>query len=336
MTRPEISVLLPVRDAAATLGAALESIRRQSYGDFECVIVDDGSADESRDLASDLARRDARFRVLALPRRGIVEALNDGLGACRGRFVARMDADDVSCRRRFEAQRATLLADPKLAATGCHVRTFPRGALHAGRLRYERWLNSLGGAEDVWRDRFVECPIAHPTLFARADVLRRYAYREAGWPEDYDLVLRLLGDGERVSVTPRKLLLWRDGAGRHSRSHPRYAANTFFECKAEFLATSFLQGAAAYVLWGYGDTGRTLARALAARGKRPSHIVELHPGRIGERIFGAPVIAPTGLLELPSPRSPIVVSVAGAEARATIRAWLREHAFGEETHVCAA
>lgn len=333
---PEVSVLLPVRDALATLGAALESIRRQTFGDFECVVADDGSLDASRDVVVEFARRDPRFRVLALPRRGIVDALNDGLEACRGRFIARMDADDVSCRRRFESQRATLVADSKLAAAGCHVRTFPRSRANAGRLRYERWLNSLFSADDVRRDRFVECPVAHPTLFARAEVLRRYAYRDAEWAEDYDLVLRLLGGGERVGVTPQKLLLWRDGSARLSRKHARYGANAFIECKAEFLAASFLRNADAYVLWGYGDTGRNLARALAARGKRPSHIVELHPRRIGARIFGAEVIPPAALLELKG-APPIVASVAGAEARATIREYLESHGFREDSaYVCAA
>lgn len=334
---PEISVLLPVRDAAATLGAALESLRRQTFGDFECVVADDGSRDGSRELAARVCAEDPRFELLALPRRGLVEALNDGLAACRGRFVARMDADDVCSRFRFEAQRETLLADPTLAAAGCHVRTFPRGARAEGRLRYERWLNSLATPEDVRRDRFVECPVAHPTLFARGELLRRHAYRDTGWAEDYDLVLRLLGDGERVGVTPRRLLLWRDGAERHSRAHARYAPEAFVECKAEFLASSFLAAANTYVLWGYGDTGRALARALARRGKRPSHIVEIHPRRIGERIFDAPVIAPPGLLELPPPKPRVVVSVAGAEARGIIRGFLSTHGFGEDSdYVCAA
>lgn len=337
MTAPEISVLLPVRDAAATLGTALESLRRQSFGDFECVVADDGSRDSSRDVARSAAARDPRFTLLELPRRGIVEALNDGLAACRGRFVARMDADDVSARRRFEAQRTTLLADASLAATGCHVRSFPRGAIPEGRLRYERWLNSLASPEHVTRDRFVECPIAHPTLFARTEVLRRYAYRDVGWAEDYDLVLRWLGDGKRVGVTPARLLLWRDGPKRHSREHARYSASAFVECKAEFLATSFLSPTPTYVLWGYGDTGRLLARALATRDKRPSHIVEVHPRRVGARIFGAEVIPPSGLLELPSPRPPVVVSVAGADARATIRAFFTTHDLREGSDfVCAA
>lgn len=337
MSAPEVSVLLPVRDAAPTLGAALRSLERQTFRDFECVIADDGSIDESRAVANETARRDARFFVLELPRRDIVATLNDGLAACRGRFVARMDGDDLSHRWRLAAQLETIRSEPNLAAVGCHVRTFPRERASTGRLRYERWLNSLVNASDVRRDRYVECPIAHPTLLCRRDVLTRYAYRDTAWPEDYDLILRLLESGENIGMTPRTLLLWRDGAARLSRTHPRYAEGTFVVCKADFLARSFLCADSAYVLWGYGDTGRNLSRALAVHDKRPSHIVELHPGRIGMRIFGAPVIAPAGLLELKEQRPKIAVSVSGSEARGLIRGWLSEHGFAEgEDYVCAA
>ena len=90
MSAPAISVLLPVRDAAATLPACLRSIARQSEPDFECVIVDDGSQDGSLALARRVARADARFRVLARPPEGLVESLNAGLAACRGRYLARV------------------------------------------------------------------------------------------------------------------------------------------------------------------------------------------------------------------------------------------------------
>ena len=89
------------------------------------------------------------------------------------------------------------------------------------------------------------------------------------------------------------------------------------------------------MLWGYGGTGRQLQRSLRRHGKRPSAIVEVHPGRVGNRIQGAPVIAPTALKE--RPREPLVVSVAGASARAQIRAALAAMGFRESLdYVCAA
>jgi glycosyltransferase involved in cell wall biosynthesis len=264
-----------------------------------------------------------------------VAALELGLAHCRGRLVARMDADDWMHRERLARQRAALDDDPGLAAVGSHVRCFPRGALGAGMRAYESWLASIDSPEHVRREAFVECPVAHPTLVIRAELLRAFGYRERGWPEDYDLVLRLLEAGHRVGVVPRRLLGWRHGPRRLSRTDPRYAPERFTACKAEFLARGFLAGGERYLLWGYGGTGKALARALRLHGRRPNAIVELHPRRLGKTIAGAPVIHPR---ELPGALdAPLVVSVAGFEARSLIRGELARLALREGAdYVCAA
>ncbi len=332
---PRLSVLLPVRDAVATLPAALRSIARQRETRFECVIADDGSTDGSLPLARRWAADDARFRVLALPRRGLVEALTEALAACRAPVVARMDADDVMHRDRLAAQLAVLDARPELAAVGTHVRIFPRAELRDGMRAYESWLNAIDSPARVRAEAFVECPVAHPTLAVRRGLLAKLGYRDVGWPEDYDLLLRLLASGNEVGVVPRRLLAWRDAPGRLSRRDPRYGQERFTACKAAHLAEGLLRGADQYVLWGYGGTGRALHRALLAHGKRPSRIVELHPGRLGNTIHGSPVVPPEALRDLP--RGPLVASVAGAEPRARIRAALAELGYREtRDFVCAA
>jgi hypothetical protein len=169
----------------------------------------------------------------------------------------------------------------------------------------------------------------------RREVLRTLGYRDCGWPEDYDLLLRLLTRGYEVSVLPRRLLSWRDTPGRLSRTSPTYALERFAACKAAFLATSFLKGTHTYILWGYGDTGKTLRRALLAHSKVPSYTVEIHPGRLGNRIHNAPVITPGDLVRVP--RGRVVVSVAGAQARQEIRQVMARLGFVElHDFVCAA
>lgn len=335
MTEPVVSVLLPAFDAEETLEAALRSVARQGEERFECVVVDDGSRDRTLAVAERFAAADARFRVVAAPHEGLVGALVRGLAACRAPVVARMDADDLMHRDRLAAQLAALASDSTLTGVGCHVRLFPRRGLTDGLRAYERWLNGMASPADVTREAFVECPIAHPTLAIRREALAHAGYRDVGWPEDYDLVLRLLGDGARLGVAPRRLHLWRDGPHRLSRTSPAYADRAFVACKAAFLANGFLAGGPDFVLWGHGGTGRALRRALAAHGRTPSHVIELHPGRIGQRIHGAPVV---GVDALPSLRGRrIVVSVAGAGPRAEIRAALAARGFAEgRDFVCAA
>jgi glycosyltransferase involved in cell wall biosynthesis len=213
-----ISILLPARDAEGTLDACLRSVLRQSEQRWECIVVDDGSRDGSAALAEGFAARDPRFRVIRTEHRGIVEALNAGLEHCRGRYVARMDADDLMHRRRLELQLDALERDPGLAGVGCHVRCFPRSDLGEGMRSYERWLNAIDSEDALLREAFVECPVAHPALMIRRDVLAELGYRDPGWPEDYDLLLRLLGAGKRVSAVPRRLLSWRVARGSLSRN----------------------------------------------------------------------------------------------------------------------
>lgn len=335
MTAPRVSILLPAFDAEPWLPACLKSVARQTLADFECIVVDDGSRDGSLALAAAFAARDARFRVVETPHRGLVAALNEGLAHCRAPLVARMDADDVMHRERLAAQLSALDADPQLAAVGCRVRLFPRRALGEGMRAYERWLSGIVSPEDVRREAFVECPVAHPALVARAPLLRALGYRDRGWPEDYDLVLRLLARGERIGVVPRRLLAWRQRDGRLSRTHAAYATERFTACKAAFLAEGFLAHSERYVLWGYGATGRALRAALRVHGRSPSAIVELHPGRLGNRIHGAPVIPPGALAA--RPRELLVVSVAGEGPRGQIRAELARLGFRETVdYVCAA
>ncbi len=332
---PPVSVLLPVHQARTTLPTTIRSLERQTFPDWHCVIVDDGSTDGSGEYARALAARDPRFEVLHLPHRGLVEALNAGLSKCRGQFIARIDADDLMHRERLRLQVDHLERHPGLAGVGCHVRLFPRSSLRDGLRAYERWLNEIDSAERVHREIFIESPVAHPTWLVRRKVIESYRYRDAGWPEDYDLLLRMDADGQRFGMVPQRLVSWREHPDRLTHRGDAYRIENFPRLKAAFLASGYLSHSQSYVLWGYGHTGRALRRALLEHDRTPSRIVEVHPGRLGQRIHGAPVIPPGDLADHRG--EPIVVSVAGAGPRSEVRRALSNMGFVEvRDFVCAA
>ncbi|WP_431281165.1 glycosyltransferase family 2 protein [Humitalea sp. 24SJ18S-53] len=184
---PAVTVLMPVRDGAAHLAAAVESILGQSFGDFELLVVDDGSRDATPAILARQAASDARMRVLAGPARGLVAALNWGLAEARGRHIARMDADDLAHPARLAQQLAVLEASPGVALVGSAWRVI---GVDGG---IKRMVMPPLDAESVAAALTRANPIAHPSVMLRAmAVTEAGSYRPAFLlAEDFDLWLRL-------------------------------------------------------------------------------------------------------------------------------------------------
>jgi glycosyltransferase involved in cell wall biosynthesis len=320
---PSVSVLLPVRNAAPWLDDCLDSLARQTLTDHEVVVVDDGSDDGGGALLDLRAAADARLRILHRPARGLVAALNEGLDHCRAPLVARMDADDVCHPRRLELQAAELGAHADVGVVSCLVRHFPAHRVGRGFLLYERWLNGLVTHDDMACERFVESPVAHPSVMARTDtLLDAGGWRDPGWPEDYDLWLRLLCDGIRFAKIGRPLFFWREHDTRLSRTDGRYSVGSFLRCKTHFLVRGPLAGGRTVILWGAGRTGRRLSKLLVEEGVEIGAVVDIDPAKIGGRLRGAPVIDPDELPDHLQREAVVLAAVASRGARDLIRARL--------------
>lgn len=304
-------MLLPVRDEERFLGEALASLAAQTLADHEVVVVDDGSTDGSAALAEAHARRDRRVRVLRQRALGLVAALERARAEARAPLLARMDGDDVALPERLELQAAAIEAEG-LGACGGRVAFFPDPS--DGLRAYEAWLNALTTAEAAARDVFVECPLPHPALMVRAELA---SYRDRGWPEDYDLVLRLWRAGHRFRNVEQPVLRWRDHGGRLSRTDERYTLAAFARCKVHHLRMSLATGDRPAVVWGAGPTGKALARELLRAGTPLAAFVEVDPRKLGKRIHGAPVVPVEQAASFPGALA--LGAVAGAEGRARVR-----------------
>ena len=326
---PPVSVLLPVRDAQATLGAALQSVLAQTCGDFELVVVDDGSRDGSAEVVRAAAARDRRVSLHLRPGSpgDLVAALEEGRARCRGRWLLRMDADDLAHPRRLEHSLAAGEADPRVAAVGTLVRSFPQAHVRAGRERYDAWLNGLRTHQAMARERFVESPLAHPSVLLRASAVAGVGgYRAFDGPEDYDLWLRLLGAGHRLAKVARVLHFWRERPERLSRRDPRYGAAGMARARARALARHL--GGRPAALVGSGTAGRRLARLLLAHGARVSFFLDVDPRKVGRAPHGVPVLAhEEGMRRR---RDELLVSCVNAwGGRARVRGWLRAEGLVE-------
>ena len=319
---PRVSVLLPVRDAAATLGACLDSLAAQTLADHEVVAVDDGSRDGSGEILRARARADARLRVVSTPPSGLVSALNRALAEARSPVVARMDADDRAAGDRLSLQAERLERDAAVDVLGSRVRVVGLGGPPGEGMRaYVRWQNALLDHDAMARDRFVESPLVHPSVAMRREALGRLdGWRGFDGPEDYDLWLRAFALGLRFAKLPEVLLDWSDSPGRLTRTDPRYATDRFLAVKLAALEEGLLAGRRPAVVWGSGPVGKAWSRALRAAGHAVRAFVEVDPRKLGGRLHGAPVVTVEEAGRLRGPLHLAAVGQPGARERIRVEA----------------
>ena len=234
---PRISVVLPFRDAEATLSRAIKSIVEQSFTDWELVLIDHASTDGSAAIAQQWKLRDSRIRLIQQPQDGFVGALNRGLDEAVAPFITRMDADDISYPERLAKQLLYLQQHPTIDAIGCGVRYCTAGEPQIGMQAYVDWANGLNTYRELLLNRFVESPLVHPSVMFRSRLIAKYGpYRNGVFPEDYELWLRWLSRGVRIAKHPEILLDWYDSDCRLSRTHERYRPAAFYYIKTRYLA----------------------------------------------------------------------------------------------------
>jgi glycosyltransferase involved in cell wall biosynthesis len=194
---PEVSVVLPVWNGERFLAEAIESLLGQTFRAFELIVVDDGSTDRSAEIAQELACRDPR--IVLLPRRheGFARTLNAGIEAARGRYVARMDDDDIALPGRLEKQVAHLEAHPDCVAVGAWVEVIDEAGRYLGVKTFADTNADITSA--LLRG---SSPLSHPTVVVRLDALRAVGgYAVDRYPsEDFDLWLKLSALGQLANI----------------------------------------------------------------------------------------------------------------------------------------
>lgn len=183
---PTISVVMSVFNGSNFLPEALDSILGQSFRDFEFVIINDGSTDNSLAILESYQRTDKRIRLFSQPNMGLISSLNRGCWLARGKYIARMDADDVAIRDRFAQQVAFMEANPSIGIVGSAVQMIDANGALLRVVRYPEKNSELQGA-------LIQSNVFwHPTVVLRVDVLKSVGgYRNLSCAEDYDLWLRV-------------------------------------------------------------------------------------------------------------------------------------------------
>src|SRR5262245_27130869 len=162
MTTPIVSVVMSVLNGEPFLREAVESILGQTFGDFEFIVIDDGSTDASADILDSYQRNDARVRVYHQENKGLVESLNRGCGLARGKYIARMDADDIATKERLMWQVEFVEKHPEVGVVGGAIEVINASGKSSVTHRYP--LKNSDIYQALLRG---DCPLVHPTVVMR-------------------------------------------------------------------------------------------------------------------------------------------------------------------------
>jgi len=318
--KPLVSVVLPVRNGDPYLGEAVASILNQTVKNIELILVDDHSTDAA---VSVLDKSDPRIKFTKSRGHGVVDAFNTGFEHCRGDFIARMDADDISLPRRFETQLEYLDRHPSVDIVGSCVEIFSETGIQGGLERYQTWLNSVREPEQVHNQIFIESPLPNPgVMFRRSALQQLNGYRKNDWPEDYDLFLRADAAGMQMGKPEPVLLRWREHKDRLTHTDGIYEREQFMRAKTHFLVHHRLKGQPV-IIWGAGPTGRLMFDLITTEGGEVEGFIEVHPRRIGGQKRGLPVWPMDKVEDLGA--AMLLVAVGAAGAREEIAAFLQVH-----------
>ena len=202
MTTPRVSILMPVYNVASYLREAMDSMLAQTYTDFELIVLDDCSPDNSAEILDTYTDpRIVRYR--GEKNVGLSNVLNVGMAMARGELIARMDSDDISTPERLATQVAYLDAHPEVDLCSCGMELF--GA------KQETWVRETN-VEDVKITALFHSPILHASSMWRREAFERVGLRflqEMVPAEDYDMWTRAMAAGQRLVNIPQVMYLYR-------------------------------------------------------------------------------------------------------------------------------
>lgn len=277
-----ISVLIPFHREGALLGWAIDSVSRQTISDWKIILVANGADAETMRVAEQASKAERRIEIHNEPISGIAYALNTGLKFCRGEYIARLDADDAMPADRLALQACFLDENSGIGLVSGHVRFISENAEG-----YDAYVNEINGwlsEQDIRRYRFVESPVAHPSVMFRRSLIDQYGnYSTEAIPEDYELWMRWLTAGVRFAKIPEVVLDWYDSPGRLSRTHDNYARRAFDRVRMEHLLQvlpPLLKGRPLWVCG--GKYARKKATWLKAHGMPVTGVVDLIPKKFND------------------------------------------------------
>ncbi len=311
-----VSILTPFKNTSEFLPECIISILNQTYSNWELLIINDHSTDNSYDIVNAFAEKDARIRLFNSDGIGLIAALLYAFPKCNGEFITRMDSDDLMPNHRLHDMVSDLRLHGRQHVALGLINYFSANNLGDGFARYERWLNGLISTGKNYTEIYKECVIPSPCwMVYHSDLVACNAFNPNRYPEDYDLAFRFYKHGYKCIATDKLGLHWRDYSMRASRTDANYADNNFIDLKLDYFLELNYNATRPLTLWGAGKKGKTVAKLLQKKGISFLWLCD-NPKKIGHKIYDIELFHFSSLNQLIHPQC--IVTVANEEAQQEI------------------
>ncbi len=300
---PELSVLMSTYNSKKYVKDSIESVLNQTYSDFEFIIVNDGSTDNTEKVIR--TYQDSRIKLYNLNENiGVGSALKYGLEQVTGKYVIKMDSDDISYSTRFEKQKIFLDNHPEIALVKCLVEYFPHDLKteQSPRYRYmksakEKCLNDITTPEQISKTLYWWSCIPHDAIAVRTGIIKEIGYREVRMGEDYSLFYNINKRGYKMDTVNEVLLKIRviDTSICGAEQDQAEFTRILFEIKRDELI-NFIKDKSVYI-WGTGGLGENLVAVLENNGYNVAGFIDRDEKKHGTSIFGKPIFSPSYIRE---------------------------------------
>lgn len=319
---PLISVITPFKNTSAFLPEMLDSVISQTYSNWEILLVDDHSSDNSFQIVSEYCKRDSRVKLFKNSGRGIISGLRTAYSYAKGTYVTRMDSDDIMESQKLEVLLHSLIRNGRGHIAIGQVQYFSEQGVGPGYQSYENWLNGLTMKGENYLELYKECVIPSPCWMIHVkDFDLCGGFNADLYPEDYDLVFRFYKYDMKCIPCNQVLHQWRDYSSRTSRTHVNYADHTFIDLKLQYFLELHLDLNKSLVVWGAGKKGKRIANTLVEKNILFTWICD-NPKKIGKQIYGQHLVHVNALEDIHNSQN--IVTVANPMAQKEIKKYFGE------------
>lgn len=314
---------MAAKNTAPYIRQCLDSVVAQTYENWELIVINDHSTDETANIVKEYEKKDSRIKLVHSKRNKLIPALKEGYEHVTGELINRMDSDDKMPHDKLESLVAEWLKYGKgYIVAGGTEHFVEEGTVGGGFRRYEKWLNNIARNQLHYQEIYKECVIpSHCWIIHKDNFDEVEAFNPEVYPEDYDLCFRFYRANMKVIGIDKILHYWRDRSNRISRTWEEYEDNRYFDLKLKYFYELDRDRNRPLVVWGAGRNGKDLVKKVQHYEEHLKWVCD-NDQKIGKHIYNIEMQSPEAIGGIDRPQ--ILLAIANQKEVQKVREQLKK------------